>query len=519
MEEEEYELEFEAEEVGEEPLFSLTYSDIVALRGYLSSGGLALAFALTAYVAYRALAGGGKRVEGAPARPRRRKVKTDDDDDDDDHEAGFDTEDALRDRARGEAAALARGVDGLEDEPDDGTPRATLTCIPFNSPSARVSGALALNGHTGDVIMYGGLGEEGLLGDEQLYSFRELDWVEITPPKCEAHPGPRAHHALAWLGDCVALLGGVCELRRGYASSTRAEVYDDELYLLHLASGEWLSPDLGAGGAAPKPDARAGHTLSVWGGRYLVVFGGRAADRERRGATALLRDAWLLDLEAFAPGADAPAMRWLALDDARACAAYAPPPRDGHAAVAIGDRLLVFGGADAANCGPIVPPGELEVLDFAAAGELVEEDGGVVAGPAWALRPTAGESPALDAGVAAHAVGERGHVVLLSNKSAGLFNAPHVLDAASTPMQWSGLKLDWHGDWTMIPGCRESHFSCADAERGALYIFGGESANGMVHNTMLVLDVSDALGIEPLADDAEEEEEEEEEEVEADRER
>ena len=87
MEEEEYELEFEAEEVGEEPLFSLTYSDIVALRGYLSSGGLALAFALTAYVAYRALAGGGKRVEGAPARPRRRKVKTDDDDDDDDHEA------------------------------------------------------------------------------------------------------------------------------------------------------------------------------------------------------------------------------------------------------------------------------------------------------------------------------------------------------------------------------------------------------------------------------------------------
>ena len=57
-----------------------------------------------------------------------------------------------------------------------------------------------------------------------------------------------------------------------------------------------------------------------------------------------------------------------------------------------------------------------------------------------------------------------------------------------------------------------------NAERGALYIFGGESANGMVHNTMLVLDVSDALGIEPLADDAEEEEEEEEE-VEADRER
>ena len=107
----------------------------------------------------------------------------------------------------------------------------------------------------------------------------------------------------------------------------------------------------------------------------------------------------------------------------------------------------------------------------------------------------------VDACTRGRALTAKVHVVLLSNKSAGLFNAPHVLDAAATPMQWSGLKLDWHGDWTMIPGCRESHFSCADAERGALYIFGGESANGMVHNTMLVLDVSDALGIEPPADD------------------
>ena len=117
MEEEEYELEFEAEEVGEEPLFSLTYSDIVALRGYLSSGGLALAFALTST---SRTARSPAAASGSRGRPRGRggeKVKTDDDDDDDDHEAGFDTEDALRDRARGEAARSRAGSTGSRTSP------------------------------------------------------------------------------------------------------------------------------------------------------------------------------------------------------------------------------------------------------------------------------------------------------------------------------------------------------------------------------------------------------------------
>merc|ERR1712023_579569 len=122
----------------------------------------------------------------------------------------------------------------------------------------------------------------------------------------------------------------------------------------------------------------------------------------------------------------------------------------------VGDRFFVFGGADLTRTAEIVPPGQIEVLDFSSKVEVIES-GTVVSGPTWSLEPTAGESPSLDAGLAAHAVGGKGHVVLISNKSAGIFNSPSVLDTASMPLQWSSLKIDWHGDWTMIPGCRQAH--------------------------------------------------------------
>ena len=371
--------------------------------------------------------------------------------------------------------------------------------------------------------MYGGLGEEGLLGDEQLYSFRELDWVEITPPKCEAHPGPRAHHALAWLGDCVALLGGVCELRRGYASSTRAEVCDDELYLLHLASGEWLSPDLGAGGAAPARRARArAHALGVGRGATSSSLAGArptasGAARPRccatRGSSTSRRSR---------PRAGAPAMRWLALDDARARAprvrAAAARARTRPSRSATGSWCLAA--RTRRTRGPIVPPGEARGARLRGRGRARR------GGRRRRRRPGVGAA-ADRARVARARRGRRRR----TRSAARARRAP--LEQERRPLQRAararrggdadavvGLKLDWHGDWTMIPGCRESHFSCADAERGALYIFGGESANGMVHNRWpRASTVSDALGIEPLADDAEEEEEEEEEEVEADRER
>ena len=53
-------------------------------------------------------------------------------------------------------------------------------------------------------------------------------------------------------------------------------------------------------------------------------------------------------------------LQWRPLDDAAACAAYAPPPRDGHTSVVVGDRMFVLGGADQTSS-QLVPRGELEV--------------------------------------------------------------------------------------------------------------------------------------------------------------
>ena len=111
------------------------------------------------------------------------------------------------------------------------------------------------------------------MGDEFMYASADLDWVEITPPPCDAHPGLRAHHAMLWLGDALVLYGGVCELRRGYSSKALTERHDPGLYLLHLQSGEWFAPPIDG----PLPEGRAATSLCVWADRFLVVFGGRVS--------------------------------------------------------------------------------------------------------------------------------------------------------------------------------------------------------------------------------------------------
>ena len=130
----------------EEPFISLTYNDIVKLRGHLSSAGLVMVFGAAAYMAYRFLLGnlragkGGKAGAAAPGQSLarkagggRRKFKADDDSGDGDGESGdggIADEDDLRDRA----AALANGGGLLDRENDDGKPkaisRAVFTCPP-----------------------------------------------------------------------------------------------------------------------------------------------------------------------------------------------------------------------------------------------------------------------------------------------------------------------------------------------------------------------------------------------------
>ena len=175
------------------------------------------------------------------------------------------------------------------------------------------------------------------------------------------------------------------------------------------------------------------------------------------------------------------AMRWreVAVPDS----APLPPPRDGHAAVVVGDKLLVFGGGGAAGAGGLCPPDAVEVLDLAQS--------------EWGLVEASGAGPTLGRGVHAHGAGDRGDVVVIDSRGDGFFNDVFVLSTARDALAWTKLALDWRSDWTMIPGTRANHCSCANASRGQVFIFGGEESSGVVNNALLVLDVAAAVGLAP----------------------
>ena len=63
----------------------------------------------------------------------------------------------------------------------------------------------------------------------------------------------------------------------------------------------------------------------------------------------------------------------------------------------------------------------------------------------------------------------------------------NVLDVGATPMVWSTVKFDWHGDWTMIPGQRDFFSSVFDTIEGMMYVFGGRGGGeeGILHNTLI----------------------------------
>ena len=70
-----------------------------------------------------------------------------------------------------------------------------------------------------------------------------------------------------------------------------------------------------------------------------------------------------------------------------------------------------------------------------------------------------------------------------------------MLATRDDALNWAKLTLDWRSDWTMIPGQREGHCSCADAQRGLVFVFGGEERSGVVNNALIVVDVAAAAGL------------------------
>ncbi|KAL0387338.1 UNVERIFIED_CONTAM: Kelch domain-containing protein 3 [Sesamum radiatum] len=124
-------------------------------------------------------------------------------------------------------------------------------------------------------------------------------------------PGPRDSHSAVLVGHRMIVFGG-----------TNGSKKVNDLHVLDLVSQEWMRPEC----SGNPPSARESHTANVVGDEKLVVFGGSG-----EGDANYLNDLHILDLEN---------MEWSSPE----VSGNVPAPRDSHSAVAVGNRLFVFGG-------------------------------------------------------------------------------------------------------------------------------------------------------------------------------
>ncbi|GMH76180.1 hypothetical protein TrLO_g4023 [Triparma laevis f. longispina] len=360
-----------------------------------------------------------------------------------------------------------------QSQPEIKTYKAPISCVPFGCPPARLASSFCLDPDSGAAFLYGGMAEKMYLGDMHFYDTGKFNWKEVkVGVDGMGDPGRRCHVRMGFCGKFLCMFGG----------STENGDCTDALYVMDVRESPlgWVKIEQGEDGEdlAPKPKPRFGHAMcSV--GPYIVVFGGMGENE------TYLNDMWLLDTQNnfswqyVKPGGN-----------------YWPKARDSHAITELPgqNKLLLFGGFDGVS-DVVVPPGVLEVYDF----ETLE----------WSEVPTCGDGPSAGANVSVHAMGSSGKLVTIVDVNGGIFNQMHVCDMTQSVWQWSELELDWRGDWTMIPGQRSYLSSCYDSLEGMMYVFGGKSggSSGMLHNTLVCINLQEVAGIEEEVKAVDEEEE------------
>ncbi|XP_019186196.1 PREDICTED: acyl-CoA-binding domain-containing protein 5-like [Ipomoea nil] len=140
-------------------------------------------------------------------------------------------------------------------------------------------------------------------------------------------PGPRDSHGAVVVGHKMIVFGGTNGCKKV-----------NDLHVLDLRTLEWTQPE--CQGIPPLP--RESHTATLVGDSRVVVFGGSG-----QGEANYLNDLHVLDLKT---------MRWTSPE---VRGSYMPAPRDSHSAVALENKLFVYGG----DCGDRYQ-GEVDVLDI-----------------------------------------------------------------------------------------------------------------------------------------------------------
>ncbi|KAF5746701.1 Galactose oxidase/kelch repeat superfamily protein putative isoform 2 [Tripterygium wilfordii] len=124
-------------------------------------------------------------------------------------------------------------------------------------------------------------------------------------------PGLRDSHSAVLLGQKMIVFGG-----------TNGSKKINDLHILDLMTKEWSRPE--CKGTPPSP--RESHTATLIGNSKIVIFGGSG-----EGEANYLNDLHVLDFKTMAW--TSPEMK-----------GDIPVPRDSHSAVAIGNKLFVYGG-------------------------------------------------------------------------------------------------------------------------------------------------------------------------------
>ncbi|KAK6942449.1 hypothetical protein RJ641_027826 [Dillenia turbinata] len=173
-----------------------------------------------------------------------------------------------------------------------------------------------------------GCGRHGLLNDVFVLDLdaKQPTWREISGL---APPLPRSWHSSCTLDGTKLIVSGGC---------ADSGVLLSDTFLLDLSMEKPVWREIPV---AWTPPSRLGHTLSVYGGRKILMFGGLAKSGPLRFRSS---DVFTMDLSE-----DEPCWRCVTgsgMPGAGNPAGVAPPPRLDHVAVSLpGGRILIFGGS------------------------------------------------------------------------------------------------------------------------------------------------------------------------------
>ncbi|CAN4108917.1 unnamed protein product [Withania somnifera] len=238
-------------------------------------------------------------------------------------------------------------------------------------------------------------------------------------------PGPRDSHSAVLVGHRMVVFGGTNGSRKV-----------NDIHVLDVRSQEWTQ--LECQGNPPSP--RESHTATLVGGDKLVIFGGSG-----EGEANYLNDLHVLDLKT---------MMWSSPE----VRGEMPVPRDSHSAVAIGNRLYIYGG----DCGDRYQ-GDVDMLDM---DTLM-----------WSKLDSLGQSPGARAGHASVNFGSKVYVIGgVGDKK--YYNDVWVLDVINS----SWTQLDVLGQ---KPQGRFSH--TAAAQNTDIVIYGGCGEDERPLNELLIL--------------------------------